>query len=439
MYLPIHNFADDALIIAASRSAAEEVAREFISYLQDFQMQAHKGTPSKPKSKTVVVHFYSSTAARDATDHSPILMDPNGNEFVNFESSVVYLGALLNDDLRDDADIRSRICKATQMFGYLRRNLMASKKVWTEVKRRIFIGMLIPTLLDGAETWIVTAALERELTTAFNDMVRSSLRLTTHTTWKHHITTEELLRKIGLNNLALYLDWKLLSYAGHVQRMDDKRLPRVITNSTNMGKCRSGGQHKKHSTQILSALRRCDIENDKWKELAQDRLFWNNRIKSPEHRQIQSAKLKKRRWAEDPMLAQPALAVGRHAEKQFHARWHVGIVSAHDDDADNYCTTWTVSHEDGDSEDCNWKELQPILCPLDEENYMRSIIDPHECAPAMALRKTVAKIFGGATYYGVVCGCDVDVETNEHIWQVQYNDGDVSDYNIQELRAILVE
>ena len=30
-------------------------------------------------------------------------------------------------------------------------------------------------------------------------------------------------------------------------------------------------------------------------------------------------------------------------------------------------------------------------------------------------------------------------ETNEQIWQVQYNDGDVSDYNIQELRAILVE
>ena len=114
-------------------------------------------------------------------------------------------------------------------------------------------------------------------------------------------------------------------------------------------------------------------------------------------------------------------------------------MSAHDEDADNYCTIWTVSYEDGDSEDCNWKELQPILCPLDEEHYMRSIIDPYECAPAMALRKTVAKIFDGATYYGVVCGYDVDVETNEQIWQVQYNDGDVSDYNIQELRAILVE
>jgi hypothetical protein len=154
---------------------------------------------------------------------------------------------------------------------------------------------------------------------------------------------------------------------------------------------------------------------------------------------MQSAKLKKRRWAEDPILAQPALAVGRFVEKPFHARWHVGIVTAHDEDAYNYCTMWTVSHEDGDTEDFNWKELQPILCPLDEENYMRNIIDPYECAPVMALHKTVAKIFGGATYYGVVCGHDVDVATNEQIWQVQCNDGDVSDYNVQELRVILVE
>jgi hypothetical protein len=70
----------------------------------------------------------------------------------------------------------------------------------------------------------VTANLERELATTFNNMVRSSLRvtITTHTTWKHHITTEELLDKMGLNSLAFYLDWKLLSCAGHAQRMGSR-------------------------------------------------------------------------------------------------------------------------------------------------------------------------------------------------------------------------
>ena len=131
VFLPIHNFADGTLIVAATREAAEEVAREFISCLEDFQMQAHKGAPTAPNSKTVVVHFYSSIVARDATDHTPILMKTDGSEFVNFETSVVCLGALLTEDLRDDADARSRVCKVTQTFGFLRRNLMASKKVET--------------------------------------------------------------------------------------------------------------------------------------------------------------------------------------------------------------------------------------------------------------------------------------------------------------------
>jgi hypothetical protein len=380
-----------------------------------------------------------SIAARDATDHSPILMKTDGSEFVNFETSVVYLGALLTEDLRDDADVRSRICKATQMFGFLRRNLMSSKRVWTEVKRRIFIGMLIPILLDGAETWVVTANLERELTTTFNNMVRSSLRVNTHTTWKNHITTEELLEKMGLNSLAFYLDWKLLSYAGHVQRMGDHRLPKIISNSTVAGKCRSGGQHKKQSTQVLTALKRCGMDTKNWKELAQDRAHWNTRIKSASLRKLHGAKSKQLRWTEDPVVATPESALGRYVEKQFRNQWHVGVVSDWDEDADNYCTMWRISYEDGDVEDCNWKELKPILCPLEDDKYMRNIIDPYECAPAMAMRKTVAKTYGGTTYYGEVCGFDIDAARNEQIWQVQYTDGDVSDYNITELREILVE
>jgi hypothetical protein len=116
MYLPIHNFADDTLIIATSRERATEIVKEFIQHVQDFQMTMHSGTPVQPKSKSVVVHFYSPVEARDAADHSPILTKDDGSEFVNFEASTVRLGALLTDDLKDDEDIRSRIRKATNMF-----------------------------------------------------------------------------------------------------------------------------------------------------------------------------------------------------------------------------------------------------------------------------------------------------------------------------------
>jgi hypothetical protein len=53
----------------------------------------------------------------------------------------------------------------------------------------------------------------------------------------------------------------------------------------------------------------------------------------------------------------------------------------------------------------------------------------------MALRKTVAKIYGGATHYhgGKFVTSTLALTKNEQVWQVQHTDGDVSDYNATEL------
>jgi hypothetical protein len=62
------------------------------------------------------------------------------------------MDALIHEDLRDDHNTRQRTRKAGQMFGLLRRNLIGSKSVWKEVKRRVLTGMMLPILLDGCES-----------------------------------------------------------------------------------------------------------------------------------------------------------------------------------------------------------------------------------------------------------------------------------------------
>ena len=104
-------------------------------------------------------------------------------------------------------------------------------------------------------------------------MVRSSLRITTHTTWENHITTEMMLDKVGFQNMAFYLDWKTLSSAGHVQRMNENWLPTIITNSTVMGKRRIGRPLKKHSAQVPTAMKRCGIETEGWETTALDSIY----------------------------------------------------------------------------------------------------------------------------------------------------------------------
>jgi hypothetical protein len=68
-----------------------------------------------------------------------------------------HLGSYVHTELSDEEEMRTRTSKALGMFGCLRRHLLSSKDVWNEVKRKIVTGMLLPIVLDGAGTWVVSA------------------------------------------------------------------------------------------------------------------------------------------------------------------------------------------------------------------------------------------------------------------------------------------
>ena len=170
--------------------------------------------------------------------------------WVTYKSSARCLGAIILTDLKDNEEIRGRMQKAVVLFGSMRANLMASKDVWNDVKRRVMIGMVLPTMLDGAENWIISAKLKRELESAYNKMIRSCLRMTSHTQRIHRISTLEMLGKINLENLQFYLDWKILGYAGHVQRMKPERLPLMMVGAYLPGPRNIGAPCKTHQRQI---------------------------------------------------------------------------------------------------------------------------------------------------------------------------------------------
>ena len=100
----------------------------------------------------------------------------------------MHLGAKITSDLTDVAEITGRMIKASQMFGMLRREMLASKDTWPEVKKHTLEGIITLTMLDGAEHWVVGADQRRELNSLFNRMVRSCLRMTMHATSKCQIT-----------------------------------------------------------------------------------------------------------------------------------------------------------------------------------------------------------------------------------------------------------
>jgi hypothetical protein len=278
--------------------------------------------------------------------------------WVTFSQSARYLGAIISSDLLDDQEIRGRIQKATAVFGSMRKNLMASKDVWNEIKRRVLLGMILPTLLDGAEHWIVSSIMLAELTSAYNGMIRSCLRMTTHTQRKHSITTEDMLSKLGMRPLVYYLDWKILGYAGHVARMDKGRLPSIMLDAQMQGPRLIGAPPKTHHRQRRECLQRKKIQVDSWRDTALDRNNWRKLIKA-------NTEVLRPRKIKPTWHLRPSELLRCAVEVQFEGKFYVGRVVDFDVDVDTNETIWRVVYDDGDSADYNSHEISRIVC-MDE-------------------------------------------------------------------------
>ena len=281
-------------------------------------------------------------------------------QFISYVRSCVYLEATINEKLTDDQEIEGRTLKAVQLCGMLRKQLVASKDAWPVVKKMVFEGMIIPTLLDGAEHWVVNADKKRELNTTYNSMVRSALRFTTYTTRKYRITSKELHEKLALENLDCYLDMRVLGYAGHVQRMGPERLPKQLRDSFLLRPQKRGRPYKTHNDQVRECMKRKGIELADWKLLALNKTKWRAAIRAPSVYQTKSSSGRYSEW-----LAAPESLHGVVVEKKYGSKWFEGTITGHDLDADTNETIWRVLYDDGDMGDYNCHQLNKIICDDD--------------------------------------------------------------------------
>jgi hypothetical protein len=232
-----------------------------------FGVHAHVGTTASPKSKTIALHVPSKNKDKSTNKHKKRKnhkdcnnktmrqieandsdLPLSNNAFIPCHRQAVYLGQIISCDLKDDYHLRTRISKATQIFGALKQRLLGNNQVWRQVKRVVFEAMILPTLLDGIESCVVSQRLMDELTSAFHRMVRGALRITPYTQRKYKLTSETLLGRLGLHPLHYYVDLKVLGYAGHVERMDKTRMPKRIRDGQLLGPRKVGGQFKNHKS-----------------------------------------------------------------------------------------------------------------------------------------------------------------------------------------------
>jgi hypothetical protein len=107
-----------------------------------------------------------------------------------------------------------------------------------------------------------------------------SLHITPHKQRKWKLTSEELLSRVGLQSLHHYIDLKVLGHAGHVERMEGYRLPKLVRDEDIDGNNTPGGQWKTHRKCILQSLRRKRIAPGDWKSMDVLKDSWREKIRA---------------------------------------------------------------------------------------------------------------------------------------------------------------
>jgi hypothetical protein len=262
------------------------------------------------------------------------------------------------------------MAKASQIFGALGKNVFRNKAVWRNVKAQIMVSMILPVLLDGSECCAISTKTMDEMETLYHRMIRSCLRITPYTQRKFRLSSENLLKKIGLRPLHYYLDLKVLAYAGHVQRMPIYRLPKLTRDGRLPLPQKRGRPTRNVMSCLKDSLKRKKIQIENWKNLAENKNLWASQIRKSQTHERARAKNKKCKHGVPEIWAKsPSTNIGLYVEKQYGTKWYVGTIVETNVDSHTNDQIWRVLYDDGDEEDYNAQQLAKIICP-DMKKYL---------------------------------------------------------------------
>ena len=256
-------FADDAALLATTRSGAEKALQEYSHVAADFGL-----TVSMPKTKLMV-------SGREATevDKAPIRV---GEEEVGNVSQFTYLGSVITSSGRVELDVNRRVAQASKAFGALRKAVFGNKDLRVETKRAVYQACILSVLLYGSECWTPLKRDLRRLNSFHHRCIRSILGMSRRQQWTQHVTSGELRQRWGdPETVAEKVAQRRLEWLGHVARMPDERTPKISLFSWLQQPRPQGGPRKRWRDTIHKDLRDMGISEDAWyKEATSSRTGW---------------------------------------------------------------------------------------------------------------------------------------------------------------------
>ena len=192
-----------------------------------------------------------------------------------------YLGVYFTEDGKMERTVQDRISMGQKAFGRLGR-VWKDRNISRKLKIRLLRAIVIPTVLYGAECWVLKKREEKKLA-AFE---MKCLRRICGVRWEDRITNERVREMAGVEDTILIrVEDIQRRWFGHVQRMDLNRWPKKVLNGQVAGNRPRGRPRdswlkkfkKLNDGKAIQQLAHMAQDRNIWKE-------WRHRMQDPTRR-----------------------------------------------------------------------------------------------------------------------------------------------------------
>ena len=244
-------YADDLMIV----SEKAEGLQRAMTRLDGAMCRAGMSVNSK---KTKVMLF----GKTDAVVPAPKIVLRSGP--LEVVEEFCYLGSTLAADGRLDREVEERIAKASRAFDALHKVAWKRPEISLTTKVALYRACVLSSLLYGAETWTLLAAHTRRLEAFHHRCLRRILRVW----WWEKVTNEEVRERTGMGLLSTIIQKRRLQWVGHVERMGEDRMPRVLLDGRLKGRKKAfAGARKKWVDIIRKEVEAAGVQADRVPEL----------------------------------------------------------------------------------------------------------------------------------------------------------------------------